>query len=81
MLVQRPSIITISELQNFVEIIALSISVSVAATVTATAFSLPVGAALAIVPFRGRRLIVVLINAFFGLPPVVVGLVPGIKAE
>ena len=33
-----------------------------------------IGAALAIFRFRGRRLIVVLINAFFCLPPVVVGL-------
>ena len=74
-LVRRPSIITISELQNFAEIVTLSISVSVAATVAATAFSLPVGTALAIAPFRGRRTIVVLINAFFGLPPVVVGLI------
>ena len=49
--VRRPSIITISELQNFVEIITLSISVSVAATVAATAFSLPVGTVLAITPF------------------------------
>ena len=75
-LVLRPStIIIISELQNFVEIITLSISVSVAATVVATAISLPVGTALAVSPFRGRRSIVVLINAFFGLPPVVVGLI------
>jgi len=70
-----PSIIIISELQNFVEIVTLSISVSLAATVAATAFSLPVGAALAVAPFRGRRSIVVLINALFGLPPVVVGLI------
>ncbi len=33
------------------------------------------GAALAILAFRGRRLLVVFTNAFFGLPPVVVGLV------
>jgi tungstate transport system permease protein len=62
-------------LQNFVEIVTLSVSVSVAATVVAAAISLPVGTALAVFPFRGRRPIVVLINAFFGLPPVVVGLV------
>jgi tungstate transport system permease protein len=62
-------------LENFVEIVALSITVSVAATVVAATISLPVGAALAIFPFCGRRAIVVLINAFFGLPPVVVGLV------
>jgi tungstate transport system permease protein len=56
------------------EIVGLSIGVSLAATVLAAAFSLPLGAALAIFPFRGRQLVVVLINAFFGLPPVVVGL-------
>jgi tungstate transport system permease protein len=63
------------ELRDFLEIVGLSISVSLAATVVAAAVSLPVGTALAIFPFRGRRLIVVLINAFFGLPPVVVGLI------
>jgi tungstate transport system permease protein len=62
-------------LQNFVEIVVLSISVSLAATTAATVISLPIGTVLAICSFRGRRLIVVLINAFFGLPPVVVGLV------
>jgi tungstate transport system permease protein len=62
-------------LQNFVEIVGLSVGVSLAATAVATAISLPIGTALAIFPFRGRRLIVVLVNAFFGLPPVVVGLV------
>jgi tungstate transport system permease protein len=74
-LMQRPSIIiSNSELEDLVEIITLSISVSVVATVTATALSLPIGTALAVAPFRGRRSIIVLINAFFGLPPVVVGL-------
>jgi tungstate transport system permease protein len=62
-------------LREFLEIVGLSISVSLAATVVATIVSLPIGTALAIVPFHGRRLVVVLINAFFGLPPVVVGLV------
>jgi tungstate transport system permease protein len=62
-------------LSDFLEIVGLSISVSLAATAVAGAVSLPVGTALAIFPFVGRRLIIVLINAFFGLPPVVVGLV------
>ena len=62
-------------LGNFFEIVGLSISVSLVATAAATAISLPVGTALAVFAFRGRRLIVVLVNAFFGLPPVVVGLV------
>jgi tungstate transport system permease protein len=60
---------------DFVGIVGLSISVSFAATGIAAAVSLPLGAALAIFRFRGGRLIIVLINAFFGLPPVVVGLV------
>jgi tungstate transport system permease protein len=61
-------------LRDFLEIVGLSISVSLAATATAAGVGVPFGAALAIFPFSGRRLIVVLINAFFGLPPVVVGL-------
>jgi tungstate transport system permease protein len=63
------------ELNEFIQIVALSIGISLAATFAATAISLPAGAVLAIFPFRGRRAVVVLINAFFGLPPVVVGLV------
>jgi tungstate transport system permease protein len=63
-----------TELNEFVQIVALSIGISLTATVVAAAISLPVGAALAIFPFRGRRAFVVLVNAFFGLPPVVVGL-------
>src|SRR5258708_14508636 len=65
----------IAGLGDFIQIVGLLISVSLAATTAATAISLPIGTALAIFAFRGRRLIVVLINAFFGLPPVVVGLV------
>jgi tungstate transport system permease protein len=64
-----------NRLRDFLEIVGLSISVSLGATAIAAGVSLPIGAALAIFCFRGRRLIVVLINAFFGLPPVVVGLV------
>jgi tungstate transport system permease protein len=71
---EESTAITISELHDFSEIVALSIGVSLAATAAATAISLPIGTALAIFAFRGRRLAVVLINAFFGLPPVVVGL-------
>jgi tungstate transport system permease protein len=73
--VRKSTIITISELHDFAKIVGLSISVSLAATAVAAAISLPLGTALAIFPFRGRRSIVVLINAFFGLPPVVVGLI------
>jgi len=65
----------VGELGEFLRIVEISIGVSLAATAIAAAVSLPMGAALAIFPFRGRRLLVVLTNAFFGLPPVVVGLV------
>jgi tungstate transport system permease protein len=60
---------------EFAGIVGLSIGISIAATSIAASISLPIGAALAIFAFRGRRAIIVLINAFFGLPPVVVGLV------
>jgi tungstate transport system permease protein len=62
-------------LHDFLEIVGLSIGVSLTATALAAAIGMPTGAALAMFSFRGRRLAVVLINAFFGLPPVVVGLV------
>jgi tungstate transport system permease protein len=62
-------------LGDFLGIVGLSIGVSLAATAIAAAIGLPLGAALAIFAFRGRRLLVILANAFFGLPPVVVGLV------
>ena len=62
-------------MQEFVAIVALSIGICLAATLCAALIGLPLGVALAIFPFRGRRAIVVLTNAFFGLPPVVVGLV------
>jgi tungstate transport system permease protein len=61
-------------LGEFIGIVALSLAVSMAATAIAAAIGLPAGAAMAIFPFRGRHALVVVINAFFGLPPVVVGL-------
>src|SRR5580700_1951771 len=48
--------------------------VSLSATVVAAVVGLPSGAALAICRFPGRRLLILLANAFLGLPPVVVGL-------
>ncbi|WJR77673.1 ABC transporter permease [Bradyrhizobium sp. NP1] len=62
-------------MHEFLSIVSLSLGVSLAATAIATAVSLPVGYALATIAFPGRRALVVLANAFFGLPPVVVGLV------
>jgi tungstate transport system permease protein len=72
---ERPANRVKTEVNEFTEIVGLSIGISLAATFIAAAISLPIGAALAVFVFRGRRASVVLINAFFGLPPVVVGLV------
>lgn len=56
-------------------IVALSIRVSLVAVILAACIGLPLGAALAVFPFPGRRAAIVLLNALMGLPPVVVGLV------
>jgi len=55
-------------------IVLLSLRVSVVAVLIAALIGMPVGAALAVARFRGRRLVIVLLNALMGLPPVVVGL-------
>jgi len=55
-------------------IVALSLYVSVCAVMLAALVALPFGAFLALVKFPGRTFVVVVINAFMGLPPVVVGL-------
>ena len=56
-------------------IVALSLRVSLTATLLAACVGLPLGAALAVGKFPGRRMLTVLVNACMGLPPVVVGLV------
>ena len=55
-------------------IVALSLIVSLSAVLLAAVVGLPFGALLALTRFPGRSFIVVVINAFMGLPPVVVGL-------
>jgi tungstate transport system permease protein len=56
------------------EIVTLSIRVSLSAVILAAVIGLPLGAALAVSRFRGRRALIVVINTLMGLPPVVVGL-------
>ncbi|MGD9786028.1 MAG: ABC transporter permease [Hyphomicrobiaceae bacterium] len=56
-------------------IIVLSLFVSLSAVLIGCLIGLPLGAFLAAVPFRGRSAAVALLNAFMGLPPVVVGLI------
>ena len=60
---------------DLVEITALSLQVSLGATVIASVIGLPLGAWLAVNRFRARRFVIALLNAFMGLPPVVVGLI------
>jgi tungstate transport system permease protein len=60
---------------NVVSIALLSLRVSLAAVLLGCAIGLPLGAAVAIARFRGRRAVITLLNAFMGLPAVVVGLI------
>ncbi len=55
-------------------IVRLSLIVSLSATALAAVIGLPLGALFALVRFPGRTFVVVMLNAFMGLPPVVVGL-------
>ena len=57
------------------QIIALSLLVSLSATLAAAVLGLPLGIALAVWRFPGRRALIIAANALLGLPPVVVGLV------
>ena len=56
------------------EIVALSLYVSLTATFIACLVGLPFGALLAVARFPGRGVVLVVVNALMGLPPVVVGL-------
>ena len=55
-------------------ILLLSLQVSGLATLVSLAVGIPAGAALALLRFPGRTLVVSAVNAGMGLPPVVVGL-------
>lgn len=59
---------------DLLRIVRLSLAVSLTAVAIAGVISLPLGAALAVYGFRGRRPVIVILNALMGLPPVVVGL-------
>ena len=59
---------------KLVDIVLLSLSVSLTAVLLACLAGLPLGAAIAVGRFPGRRAIIVILNALMGLPPVVVGL-------
>ncbi len=55
-------------------IVLLSLKVSLFAVLISALIGMPVGAALAVARFPGRRVLIVLMNALMGFPPVVVGL-------
>jgi len=55
-------------------VVYLSLKVSLSAVLASAIIGLPLGAALSVGRFRGRQVLIVLVNALMGLPPVVVGL-------
>ena len=59
---------------ELLEIVGLSLKVSLTAVTLAALIGLPLGAALAVARFRGRRTVIVILNTLMALPSVVVGL-------
>lgn len=59
---------------DLMEIVTLSLEVSLSAVLLAALVGLPVGAAIAVSQFPGRSILIAVLNAMMGLPPVVVGL-------
>jgi tungstate transport system permease protein len=59
---------------KLVDIVLLSLRVSLAAVLFGAIIGLPLGAAVAVNEFRGKRAVIVVLNALMGLPSVVVGL-------
>jgi tungstate transport system permease protein len=55
-------------------IVRLSLTISLTAVALAAIIGVPFGAFLALIRFRGREAVIVVLNALMGLPPVVVGL-------
>jgi tungstate transport system permease protein len=59
---------------TLVEIVRLSLVVSLSAVAVAALIGIPLGGVLALTRFPGREVVIVVLNALMGLPPVVVGL-------
>lgn len=55
-------------------IVRLSLLVSLSAVLLAAVIGVPIGAFFALTRFPGREIVIVVLNALMGLPPVVVGL-------
>jgi tungstate transport system permease protein len=56
------------------EIVGRSLYISLTAVLIACFIGFPIGAFLALKKFRGRGIIIIILNTLMGLPPVVVGL-------
>lgn len=63
------------DLSNLAQIVGLSLRVTLSALTLAALIGLPLGALIGISRFPGRKIVIVVVNALMGLPPVVVGLV------
>jgi tungstate transport system permease protein len=61
--------------RDFLSIVGLSLRVSLSAVALACLIGFPLGAIVALTRFPGRGFIILLLNTFMGLPPVVVGLI------
>ena len=59
---------------DLVEIVGLSLRVSLTGTLIACLIGMPLGALVATSRFPGRGIVLTVMNAFMGLPPVTVGL-------
>jgi tungstate transport system permease protein len=59
---------------KLVGIVLLSLRISLSAALIGCVIGLPLGAAIAVNEFRGRRTLIVILNGLMGLPSVVVGL-------
>jgi len=57
------------------DIVLLSLRVSLTAVLLSALIGLPLGAAIGVGRFPGRKTLIVILNALMGLPPVVVGLI------
>jgi tungstate transport system permease protein len=57
------------------EIIILSIQVSTIAIIIGMLIGIPCGAFLGLYTFPGKRILVVLVFTFMGLPPVLIGVI------
>ena len=60
---------------ELLEITLRSLQVTLSALVIASLIALPLAALLAVRRFRARRVVIAVLNALMGLPPVVVGLI------